>query len=384
MSFVLFCKSVHGYNHQLNDMPCEDYGLINESDKGKIFAVADGHGDSRCIRSKEGSKIACEVAKKELSLFVEKVVFDGGIKYEFLKENLIKPICEGWKQSVIEDWESHPFTEAEFEKTEQWRDSLEQGIGIEHVYGSTLIAGFINEDYLLLIQQGDGHCDVFDLEGKASQPIPWDDRCLGSTTTSLCEPDACESFRIHVIDLKENKISACILGTDGVEDSYRFMEQLHLFYQKLMLRSIELSFCEFEEELEQQLSQLTREGSGDDITVSGVLDLDAIQSCSESIKQEIAIIEKYVTNKNILRSAEDKINSMTRKRNFLEQQFLRIQEEVKTLEKEFEGQEDVIELEAAREKMRIMAEEYLPYQRRYDEQQKLYHEALAELKNING
>lgn len=390
MSFTLFYKSVHGYNHQLKGLPCEDFGLVSELKKGKIFAVADGHGDTRCMRSKVGSQLACEVAERELALFAEKVtqegkecLFDSKEADIFVRTNLIKPICDGWKQAVLADWRNRPFSDEELEQAEQWKDYLANGIGIEQVYGTTLMAGFVNEEYLLLIQQGDGHCDVFDIEGKPSQPIPWDDRCLGSTTTSLCESDAWESFRVHVTDLEENPISACILGTDGVEDSYRFMEQLHTFYQKLMLRSVELPIDEFEAELEQCLLELTKDGSGDDITVSGVLDLELIQSCREQIKNEIMLTERFVTAKNTLRSAEDKINSMARKRNYLEQQYLRIQQEVETLEKEFEEQKDVEQLVEAKKRLKDMEEEYLPYQRRFEEQQDIYAQAMKELEELN-
>ena len=383
MSFTLFLKSVHGYYHQLRGLPCEDFGLVSEIEKGKIFAVADGHGDPRCMRSKEGSRIACEVAEKKLALFAEDLSKEY-LSDDFLRENLIKPICESWKQSVIKDWKNNPFTDEELEQSEQWKEHLANGVGIEQVYGTTLMAGFVNKEYLILIQQGDGHCDVFDLEGRPSQPIPWDDRCLGATTTSMCEEDACESFRMYVIDLKENPISACILGTDGVEDSYRFMEQLHVFYQKVILRSIELPMNEFEAELEQWLSELTREGSGDDITVSGILDLKSIRDCSEQLHKQIECTEKFVNAKNALRSAEDKINSMSRKRNYLEQQYLRIQQEVEVLEQSFDGEEDAEKLLEARMRLMNMKEEYLPYQERFDEQQRIYEQALNELKDLNA
>ena len=37
----------------------------------------------------------------------------------------------------------------------------DRGERLEHIYGTTLIAGLLTESYLLLIQQGDGRCVVF-------------------------------------------------------------------------------------------------------------------------------------------------------------------------------------------------------------------------------
>ena len=65
--------------------------------------------------------------------------------------------------------------------------------------------------YLILIQQGDGRCDVFYKDGSVDQPIPWDERCKGSTTTSMCDTDAFASIRSAVIDTEERGVVACYI-----------------------------------------------------------------------------------------------------------------------------------------------------------------------------
>ena len=42
-----------------------------------------------------------------------------------------------------------------------YSETYRQGQRLEHLYGTTLIAALMVSKYLILIQQGDGRCDVF-------------------------------------------------------------------------------------------------------------------------------------------------------------------------------------------------------------------------------
>lgn len=64
-------------------------------------------------------------------------------------------------------------------------------------YGCTLIAYVQTKHFWLALQIGDGRCVVLNKANEWSQPIPWDDRCMLNMTTSLCDEDAVNEFRLH-------------------------------------------------------------------------------------------------------------------------------------------------------------------------------------------
>jgi hypothetical protein len=94
------------------------------------------------------------------------------------------------EKSCQRTFTENPLTLDERAKCDRYLDRYDRGEKLEHIYGTTLIAGLLTDKYLLLLQQGDGRCDVFDANGEVSQPIPWDDKCFANVTTSLCEDDA--------------------------------------------------------------------------------------------------------------------------------------------------------------------------------------------------
>jgi len=276
---------VRGSSHIRKGTPCEDFGIKVDCGEYKIFAVADGHGDPNCLRSNIGSKFACQIAAEELEDFAltmkdqgwEDRLFDKHEAKEFV-ERLILSIVGKWTNAVGEELESNPLTEEDLQKASAYGKEYVKGIKIERMYGTTLIAGLQTEKYLLLLQQGDGRCDVFDSKGNVSQPIPWDDRCVGTATTSLCDSDAAQSCRYHIINLAENPVIACVAGTDGVEDSFpTSMEKTHAYYRELLQYACEHSVQGLEEYLIDELNDLSESGSADDITISGIIDIERVK-----------------------------------------------------------------------------------------------------------
>ena len=216
--YKMICASVQGARHIRHGQPCEDCGKVYESESCSIFAVADGHGDPNCPRSRFGSEAACDTAINELKDFSsaisencwEERLTGGGKELEGMVRHLVSSIMAKWIQTVNEDLEESPLTEEERAACDTWLERYDRGENLEHIYGTTLIAGLRTEKYLLLLQQGDGRCDVFDAAGNVTQPIPWDERCFANVTTSLCEEDAVQSFRYCVIDMEKNPPAACL------------------------------------------------------------------------------------------------------------------------------------------------------------------------------
>ena len=221
--YELFCCSVRGASHIRKDTPCEDYGIKRNSGGVRIFAVADGHGDPNCLRSSVGSEYACRIAADSLESFARNVADNGfesrlfdRAECSILMDRLIRSIVGKWISAVDDEFAANPLTDEEYRAAFRLGDEYRRGVKIERMYGTTLIAGLLTDKYLLLLQQGDGRCVVFDSDGKATQPVPWDDRCVGTATTSLCDVDAVGSVRYHVINLEENPVIACIAGAGRV------------------------------------------------------------------------------------------------------------------------------------------------------------------------
>lgn len=288
-----FHKTVLGYSHSIRDIPCED-ASASHSDGDRRFhiaAVADGHGDATCMRSETGALAAVQTAVECLTEFAEQVLDAPQAEgYPGLRERLSIPkhraavmrqltdvIVSRWYSFVERDATEHPFSEEELKLA---------GPG-PHAYGATLIAALMLPEFLILIQQGDGRCDVFFEDGRVEQPIPWDDRCYENVTTSLCDEDAAEGIRFCVLDRRQRQVAACYLGSDGVEDSYRDMDGTHRFYMELSCRIHEDGPEIFEASLADRLSALSRKGSGDDISVSGIVDLDCIPAQIPAYRRQI-------------------------------------------------------------------------------------------------
>lgn len=315
--YKVFNVSIRGASHIRKNTPCEDFGASEITENCKIFAVADGHGATECFRSAIGSEYVCKAAMNALHTFalnIEENAWEDELlhypkKQEVYIRQLISNIFSTWINSVNTQWEENPITEDEKLLAGKYLDGYMQGEKVEHIYGTTLIAGLMTDRYLLLLQQGDGHCDVFDINGNVSQPIPWDERCFANVTTSVCDTDAVESCRYCLIDLQETPIMACIAGSDGVEDSYASMDKMHSFYRNLLLYASENGTIALQEYLQEVLPQLSENGSNDDITICGIIN----ELRAEEVREDLKRANEITNLQDIIRRADEKMNSMSRK-----------------------------------------------------------------------
>ena len=252
-NILAFHKSVQGSNHIAWGRPCEDASgsYANPEKHYYIAVVSDGHGADECYRADKGSKIAVEIAMKNLQELAEKMTRTpeqearfyqdilGSARYQQMTmRHLTDVIHAEWVDRVREDLRTNVPTEEELAPLlEKKKRNYAQSDRPEQIYGCTLMAALWMQRCLLLIHQGDGRCDVFYTDGTVNQPIPWDSRCVGTQVTSLCDDDAEPSFRSCVIDFQKKPVMACYLGCDGVEDAYRDSEEnmagVHTFYKGL-------------------------------------------------------------------------------------------------------------------------------------------------------
>lgn len=312
--YELICVSTQGYRHILNEIPCEDAGMVRDFDKGKIFAVADGHGDPNCPRSSLGSRIACEIVTSELEQFCKDIsenawsdkLIDPGEEQNRICRQLAASVIGKWIIAVEEHLEENPLSEEERESCDELGEMYDRGEFLEHIYGTTLAAGLLTDRYLLLMNQGDCRLPVFHADGKADEPVPWDERCVGNVTTSICDGDAAASFRFAVIDMKEDPVIACFAGSDGVEDSFASIERMYSYYRGLLIEAGENGTGVMEEDLQKTIPDLSRIGSRDDITIAGFVDASASMVVRERLERDIERTEA-VSN---LKEIEDRLASI--------------------------------------------------------------------------
>ena len=341
--YFVFNKTVRGHLHIMKNKPCEDSSVsyVAQDNKYSIAIVADGHGSSSCFRSKSGSTIATMVTlealkkfadyhlvKDENGFYTETDEFVKTLKSERLKKQLIKQLTDSivsnWYQVITDDIGNHPLTDEEINSAESdYADLYRRGLKLNHIYGTTLIAALVMKNYVVLLQQGDGRCDVFYADATVDQPIPWDERCYDVYTTSMCDDDVATSMRSTIIDIREKPVVACYMGSDGVEDSFRTMDGTHNFYMQMSTRIID-DRAHFIEHLEAFLPKFSESGSGDDISVAGIVNVEQIKELYNCYKKRVEAYQLSETKIQI----KAKIDSMSRKHGILQSRLKKSLEEL--------------------------------------------------------
>ncbi|MGN0978149.1 MAG: protein phosphatase 2C domain-containing protein [Faecousia sp.] len=362
-----FHKTVHGYGHQLREQPCEDASGSYCAEDGAylIAVVADGHGQERSFRSAAGARMAVETAMQCLQELARAVTADpeeaeafytavlsGSLARKTRIRQLTDTILSRWMDRVRSDYARNPPDAQELGPFAQFYQEPRR---IPVMYGTTLIAALWLPKCLLLLHQGDGRCDVFYEDGSVDQPIPWDERCVSPVSTSLCEPDAPDRIRHCVIDLTEKPVLACYLGSDGVDDCYRSQEGTHFFYRSLSCRRSEMDAGAFEAYLEEWLPKVSRQGSRDDISVAGIVDLKKLP---DAVPQMQPVMERFFLEQSLL-DCEEALNAKKRKHALLKQK-------ARTAEENLEAARQA--LDAAREQYDARSEELERAKRRWFEE----------------
>lgn len=332
--FFLFHKSVTGHLHHIKDLPCQDSSFSYQDEFCHIAIVADGHGDPACCRSDIGSKLIVDITATQLKSFAYSLTEENTpqILQDLLRPKSQKKILRTLTDSIIAKWyqeieshlSQHSLTEKELQQSGNYTALYAEGKRLPHIFGTTLIAALWLKDFLILIQQGDGQCNLFLENNTLSQPIPTDPRCHENVTTSLCDTDVPSAIRTHVIHLKETPVTACLLGTDGVEDSYPDLTGNFIFYKELLLQFSKDNFQNPDPYLSDYLPLFSENGSGDDISVAGILKPSTLSFLTPNYQEEITLYYLEIQ----LKHYNDKINSMARKHDILTARWEKVSKKV--------------------------------------------------------
>lgn len=329
--FSHYCQ---GESHKATDKPCQDCAYSEVTDSFSMGIVCDGHGGERYFRSQEGSRIATEVTKEALKVFVEtlpesvysknlgKPLFEGMpfIQYSQTDASIIAP--EYHKQSklihealsalfasIISQWNikialhatEHPLNEWEQEHVEKkYQDEFlsklnDDTSGFEKTYGCTLMAYLQTKDYWFAFHIGDGKFLRYQMNDGYpvfDQPIPWDEKCFLNKTTSICDTQAVDEFR-YCYQGDGQFPEAVFLGSDGMDDSYGDGENLTNFYIQLYKLVAKQGKEKALKELQKSLPLISKRGSKDDMSVVCVYNEENLQNNAFSlVEYQLLLIEK--------------------------------------------------------------------------------------------
>jgi len=250
-----------GASHLRAGRPCEDAYAIWSGAAGATpciaFAVADGHGDPRHDRSRTGSALAVDAATGELVTF-HRSYADGKIpRQQFragFKADFPRLATRRWRELVTQD-------------AERQAPASTPAKAVFTRYGTTLMAGLVVEDSILLAQIGDGDLLLVRPGGEIEVPLPRDLVLTGNETYSLSSDEAHLLWRTATID--RGKGGVLLAATDGISDSFAGAEseEFAVFVRSLADRIYTFGNEAVAKAMGGWLDRFSAIASGDDMTL---------------------------------------------------------------------------------------------------------------------
>ena len=244
-----FAKSVQGASHIRKEereeniaigrkFPCQDksfseYVAADSSHKTGYWltVVCDGHGGAPYFRSERGAELAIESIQKILP---ERIDY---IAENLTKENILSVVPSfliTWRDTIVSDIAQNPITETEYKFLEMddvhAAERYKAGEDLHSIYGATFLCFVSAENFWFALQIGDGDIAVHSEKG-FFMPVPEDERNFLNQTTSLCDNDAENEFRVA---FGVQNIDAVLCSTDGIANSFANENQLFSFYDKVL------------------------------------------------------------------------------------------------------------------------------------------------------
>lgn len=247
---MIFNTTVIGTSHLESGKECQDASLTwhNRSGSIQIAAVSDGHGGEAYVNSAKGAQLACEVAVdalREIASSVKRLP-DNAAPVEDMVHILCRSIIARWYQAV----------------------NNVCGQNEVRSFGCTLVAYLQTPEYWIAIQIGDGKLAILDQADEWSQPIPWDDRCIINFTTSMCDEEAADEFRLAV----GGQIpKAVFLSSDGIDSTFEDGALLYNFYAHVMNSALTAGHKQILAEMPRFLSHFSAVGSHDDMSLAVII-----------------------------------------------------------------------------------------------------------------
>ncbi len=277
-------RSVRGFSHRRHGLPNQDsigWSLSDTAATGVVLAASDGHGSPRSFRSDRGAAIAVFVALQVMQGLLD--MYASGADPTSVEGRLVErapqDLVRSWADAVTADLHAMPPTGDELNALaakygDQAAESAKQNPLV--AYGATVIAVAATDAFVAYLQLGDGDIVAVHPDGDAVRPLPADDRLFANETTSLCLPEAWRDVRCKLQPIHDLPPPLILLSTDGYSNSFRddagFMK-----VGPDLLRVVRSEGLEYlDHRLEEWLTTTSERGSGDDITLGVVCNVNGI------------------------------------------------------------------------------------------------------------
>lgn len=283
-----------------------------------LVCVSDGHGGAPYFKSQKGAEFAIQTAIEMLSESIDKIALALEKKeYTRLNANLSTSFVRRWIQKVMEDVARtdrgvflEELNELKEDDEKAWKvyyDEFDAAYGlasqymnlcrnpvekdenkeqvsldkkfskldIKSMYGCTIAVYFRIKETPLWYAFKVGDSDILmSFDEEYIKPIADDPQCYENVTTSLCNDDVVRNFCFP--DEKYlNRVPKTILcSSDGVANSFTDEEFLKKFYTKLQFSCDEDGPEKTASEIKETLPLLGKKGSGDDISLAGIISYD--------------------------------------------------------------------------------------------------------------
>lgn len=267
-------QSVRGAAHERSGMPNQD-AICWRPDSGTslVLSVADGHGSTRYPRSHIGANLAVGTATQLVHDFLSSEIDAENLSLvkRAAEEWLPRALVRAWRAAVSDHFNANPLSGVEVDALGRGNGNVEEDPDkLTKAYGTTIVTAAVTERFVLYLQLGDGEILTVTDRGVVVKPLVKDERLFGNETTSLCTADAWTDFRVSFQPITHEQPALILLATDGYPNSFRdeagFLKVGPDILQ--MIRAEGLG--RVKSNLAGWLSDSTRSGSGDDVTL-GIL-----------------------------------------------------------------------------------------------------------------
>ena len=295
MRRYLYGISVRGASHIRKGTECQDSCRVESlSDSAAVIAAADGHGSDSCPFSSIGAKIAVEVFCSSMKEILGSFEGSSYMLRSYLSREGNMKIPESieteWKRCVMLD---HIRNGREPLVSEPDADGAN---GVYKLYGTTLLGLLITTEFVFAFQSGDGDIVMADRNGV--QYAVESEKILGVETYSLSSANAWKKSTVSVFPSpgQDQLPYMYIMSTDGMANSHRTQKDFEKTCMDYYEIAVKYGFGMVSSGLEGWLSETSRLGCGDDITlVMAYFDTDNGKTANPGInKRKLRKRHKHV------------------------------------------------------------------------------------------